>query len=330
LKPSLKRLRILLRKVKPKHAVVFCHHNADPDAVFSANLLVKLVRKLKPGIRCEIVAVEGLSSLSKLLIEKAPVKLAEAPKLEKANLLFLVDTSTVEQLGEWKTKVKSSGKPLIVVDHHTVHPETLRLASLLLVDPEASSACEVVYRLCKRAGVRISRREALGLMFGIIHETRGLRYASAETFKALAELAGLGVKPAEAFRAMSEPLSRSERIARIKAAGRAEIHELGEWLAAVSHVGSYQASAARALLALGFDLAIVGGEAEGEIRVSLRSVPQFCEETGVHLGRDVAMKVGSLFEGMGGGHASSAGINCKGKLEEVLTECLRLLKKLVL
>ncbi|MHC1564189.1 MAG: DHH family phosphoesterase, partial [Candidatus Hecatellaceae archaeon] len=230
MKPSLKRLRSLLRKAKPKHAIVFCHHNADPDAVFSASLLAKLIRKLKPGVRCEIVAVEGPSSLSKLLMEKAPVKLAEAPRLERADLLLLVDTSTVEQLGEWKLKVKSSGKPLIVVDHHTVHPETRKLASLLLVDPEASSACEVVYSLCKEAEVKISRREALGLMFGIIHETRGLRYASAGTFKTLAELAGLGVKPAEAFRAMSEPLSRSERIARIKAAGRAEIHELGEWL----------------------------------------------------------------------------------------------------
>jgi len=329
LKVGLKRLKILLKKIKPRYAVIFCHHNSDPDAVFSANLLAKLLKKLKPGIRCEIVAVEGPSSLSKLLMVKVPVRLMEAPKLERADLLVLADTSTVEQLGEWGPKVKASSKPLILVDHHMVHPETRRFASLLLVDSEARSACEVAYRLCKEAGVKISRRDALSLMFGIIHETRGLRYASAESFKILAELAGLGVKPEEAFKAMAEPLSRSERIARIKAAGRTETHELGEWLAAVSHVGSYQASAARALLALGFDLAIVGGEDKDEVRVSLRGTPYFCEKTGIHLGRDVAVKVGSLFQGMGGGHASSAGINCKGKLEEVLAECLRTIKMLL-
>ncbi|RLI27312.1 MAG: hypothetical protein DRO52_00535 [Candidatus Hecatellales archaeon] len=320
-------LRSFLAKLKPRRAIIFCHHNADPDALFSARLLAKLLRRLRPGIRCEILAVEGPSALSKLLLEKVPVRLAESPSLEKADLLVLADTSTVEQLGAWKLRVEASGKPLLLLDHHAIHPQTKRLASLLLVDSKACSACEVVYHLCKQAGVKISRRDALGLMFGIIHETRGLRYASPQTFQVLAELASLGVKPEEAFRALAEPPSRSEKIARIKAAGRAETYELGGWLVAVSHVSSFQASAARALLSLGYDLAIVGGEVEGEVRVSLRSTPQFQEETGIHLGRDVAMKVGSLFGGMGGGHASSAGINCGGRLEEVLAECLKIVKE---
>jgi len=326
---KLKPLQRLLEKVKPKRVLLFLHHNADPDALFSARVLAKLLRKIKPGLKVQIVAVEGPSALSRLLMDRVPVQLEESPKLEKAGAVFLVDTSTLEQLGEWKKPLEEAGKPLAIIDHHMVHPDTEKRASLLLVDPESRSTAEIVYRLCREAKLKLDRKDALGLLFALIHETRGFRYASAETFKVASELASLGARPEEAFQLSAEPPSRSEKIARIKAASRAELHEAGEWLIAVSHVGSFQASAARALLSLGFDLAIVGGEAEGEIRVSLRSTPAFQEKTGIHLGRDIAMKVGEKFGGMGGGHASSAGINCRGELEEVLNECLRLVKSLL-
>jgi nanoRNase/pAp phosphatase (c-di-AMP/oligoRNAs hydrolase) len=322
-------LKKYVKRSKCRKALIFCHHNADPDAVFSAHILCKLLRKIQPRLLCDIVAVEGASSLSRLLMATVPVKLKESPRLEDYNLLFMVDTSTTEQLGNWKSEIEKSDKPLILIDHHAVHPKTRKWAKLLIVDQKARSTCEILYKMCKEAGLKLNRKDLLGLLFGIIHETRGLRYASAETFQILADISKSGLKVEKAFQSMMEPMDKSEKIARIKAASRLQLYELGGWIIGVSKVGSYQASAARALISLGCDLAIVGGEAEGEVRVSLRSTPAFHEKTGIHLGENVAMKLGEKFSGMGGGHASSAGVNCKGSLEEVLFESLSIIKELL-
>ncbi|WP_309492547.1 DHH family phosphoesterase [Candidatus Hecatella orcuttiae] len=322
----LKVLKIFLRRKFFQRALILCHHNADPDALFASFVFSKLLRRLRPGLRADIFAVQGPSDMSKLLMKHVPVKLVDFPKLKEADLLVLVDTSTMGQLDEWGAKVERSGKPLILVDHHTVHPNTRKLASLMLVDGKAKSACEIVYRLCRQAGLRLSKKEALGLFFGIAYETKAFRYATAQTFRILAELVGKGIHVEKALAAMYKPMSRSERIARLKAAERLQIHKLNEWLLAVSNVNSHQASAARGLLTLGCHVAVVGGEKKGQVRVSLRSTPDFYEETGIHLGRDVAMMVGEVFSGTGGGHPTSAGVNCQGDLNQILFEAVKLIK----
>ena len=103
--------------------------------------------------------------------------------------------------------------------------------------------------------------------------------------------------------------------------------KIGDWLVALSHVGAYQASAARALVALGAHVAIVAGQRENKLQVSLRACSDFHEKTGIHLGRDIANPLGEYLHGMGGGHAVSAGANGVGNVEASLKRCVRLLKE---
>lgn len=323
---QLRALKTFLRKKPFRKALILCHHNADPDALFSSLVFLKLLRKLKPKLRCDVFAVQGPSDMSKLLLKHVPVKLTESPDLEEADFLVLIDTSTTGQLDEWGSRVEDSGKPVILLDHHAVHPSTKKLASLILVDGRAKSTCEIVYSLCRQAHLRLTRKEALGLFFGIAYETRVFRYATAQTFQTLTRLVRKGITVEEALSAMYKPMSRSERIARLKAATRLQIHKVGEWLLAVSNVNSHQASAARGLLTLGCHVAVVGGERKGQVRLSLRSTPEFHKQTGIHLGRDVAMWLGEGFSGRGGGHPASAGVNCQGNLAQILSEAVKLLK----
>jgi hypothetical protein len=123
------------------------------------------------------------------------------------------------------------------------------------------------------------------------------------------------------------PIDLSERLARLKAVGRAKIHRIGEWVVAMSEISAFQASAARALLDVGADVAIVGGVKDGELRISLRSTQVFFEKTGLHLGRDIAAAIGSEIEGAGGGHGMSAGVNGKGDLEACLGKSLWLIRE---
>ena len=319
-----------LLKAATKYGVLFCHHNADPDSIFSANVLRKVICKINPRVKCDVVAVQGPSSLSKRLMEKVNVKLCSNPRMDDADFLVLVDTSTTQQLDEWRSRVEGSGKPILVVDHHTIHPGMRKIASLMLVDTEVRSTCEIVYELCCRTKVNISRKDALGLFLGILYETKNLRYASTKTFQVVAELLKYGVKSEEAFQALVSPMSRSERIARIKAASRLKLLNVGNWLLVSTQVGSYEASVARALLGLGADVVVVSGEKKEKVRVSLRSTPQFFEKTGIHLGRDVAISLGEMLSGMGSGHPTAAGVNGFGKSQKASEEAIGILREMIL
>jgi len=118
----------------------------------------------------------------------------------------------------------------------------------------------------------------------------------------------------------------SERVARLKASRRTRLFRVGDWLIALSHVSAYQASAARALVELGAHVAAVAGEKNGSLEISLRSSLEFFKKTNVHLGKDVAKQLGEYLHGMGGGHATAAGVNGQGDVEIGLKRCLWLLK----
>jgi nanoRNase/pAp phosphatase (c-di-AMP/oligoRNAs hydrolase) len=102
---------------------------------------------------------------------------------------------------------------------------------------------------------------------------------------------------------------------------------MNNWLIAFSHVSAYQASAARAMIAVGAHVAVVAGQRGEKIQISMRSSRDFYEKTGVHLGRDIAKPLGEYLKGMGGGHSLAAGVNGVGDVEASLKRCMRLLKE---
>jgi nanoRNase/pAp phosphatase (c-di-AMP/oligoRNAs hydrolase) len=122
-------------------------------------------------------------------------------------------------------------------------------------------------------------------------------------------------------------MEHSERMARLRAANRATLLKMKDWLIALSNVSAYQASAARGLLTLGAHVAVVAGKKGDEIQVSFRAVQEFYDKTAIHVGRDLAKPLGDFLGGMGGGHAVSAGVNGPGDVNSCLKFCEKLLKK---
>lgn len=316
----------LLDERKAKLVVLLCHVNADPDAVSSAFAFSQLLKSLRPSLNVEIAAAQGPSRLSKSMLQALPAKLTANPNIESADLLVLLDTNTVQQLGAWGGRVTASKAALVVIDHHASHPETERLAALTVADEKASSTCEIVFRLFKEAGVELKQAEAKALFLGIAFDTRHFVLATSATFKAVADLIDIGVKAEEALSLLSLPMDPSERIARLKASRRSKLLKINEWLVSLSHVSAYQASAARAMIALGAHVAVVAGQRGEKIQISMRSSREFYEKTGVHLGRDIAKPLGEYLNGMGGGHSVSAGVNGVGDVEASLKRCVRFLK----
>jgi nanoRNase/pAp phosphatase (c-di-AMP/oligoRNAs hydrolase) len=310
-----------------RHVALLCHHNADPDAICSAYALSGLMKKRRPQIIVEIGAAQGVSRLSKHILQYLPIKVETEPNIERADLIVFLDTNTIQQLNNLAEKVKASKAPIIVIDHHAAHPETEKIAKLCITDENASSTCEIIYNFYKQTNTKIEEKEAKALFIGIAFDTRHFVLANSTTLKIIAELVETGLNAQEALTMLSLPMDFSERVARLKACRRAKLFKIGEWIIALSHVSAYQASAARAIIDLGAHVAVVAGQKNENLEISLRCVKEFYEKTGIHLGRDIAKPLGEFLHGMGGGHATAAGVNGVGELEAGLKRCLKLLKE---
>ncbi len=317
----------LLDEANARLVVLLCHHNADPDAIGAAYAFSSLLERLRPRLRIEVAAAEGPSRLSKHLMAAIPTKLTQNPRIEEADAVVLLDTNTIQQLDDWAKRVEAIESPIIVIDHHASHPETERLATLSIADENASSTCEIVYRFFMDMNVRFTKIEAKWLFLGIAFDTRHFILANSTTLKIVADLIDAGVNAQESLSLLSLPMEESERIARVKASRRVRLLKIGAWIIGFSHVSTYQASAARALISLGVHVAIVAGQRGGKLRVSFRGSSEFYRATGIHLGRELAKPLGKVLKGMGGGHAVSAGANGIGNLETCFKYSVKLLKQ---
>ncbi|MGD0158791.1 MAG: DHH family phosphoesterase [Candidatus Bathyarchaeia archaeon] len=317
----------LLDSVDAEFVVLLCHHNADPDAICSAYAFSSLLKQSRPQITVEIGAAHGISRLSKHLLSHLPVEVRTQPSVEKAQAIVLLDTNTVQQLDDLADTVRTSKAPIIVVDHHVVHPDTEGLAKISITDETASSTCEIVYDFYRQTGIKPGENEAKALFLGIAFDTRHFILANSSTLKSIVGLIDAGVNAQETLSLLSLPMDFSERVARLKACRRTKLFRVGEWIIALSHVSAYEASAARAMIELGAHVAAVAGERDGNLEISLRSSMDFYKKTDVHLGKDVAKPLGEYLHGMGGGHATAAGVNGKGDIELGLKRCLWLLKE---
>ncbi len=317
----------ILEDAKAQQVLLLCHHNSDPDAICSAYALQNLLKKVKPEITTEIGTGQGINRLAKNIVQNLPIKINLKPDVDKAQVIILLDTNTIQQLGDIVEKVAKTTSPIIVVDHHAVHPETKKLCKLCITNEDASSTCDIIYNFYREQDIRPDQNTAKALFLGMAFDTRHFVLANSATFKAISYLVDSGVNAQECLSMLSISMDFSERVARIKGCRRAKLLKLGDWIIALSHVSAYQASAARALTDLGAHMAAVAGQKGDSIEISLRCTREFSEKTGIHLGRDIAKPLGEHLKGMGGGHAMAAGVNGTGDIDGGLKWCLRLLKE---
>ena len=244
----------------------------------SAYAFAELLKRQRPNLEVEIGASQGVSRLSKHILENLPIQVTLYPNVTDVNAIVLLDTNTIQQLGPLIEKVKHSQAPLIVIDHHAAHPETQQTATLCITSEDASSTCEIVYNFYKETNTRPAIPEAKALFLGIAFDTRHFILANSTTFKNIAELVTAGVNAQETMPLLSMPMDFSERVARLKASRRARLFKTKEWIIALSHVSAYQASAARALIELGADVAAVAGQKNQTLEISL--LDHFCVDPG--------------------------------------------------
>ena len=307
--------------------LIIGHQNSDPDAVCSAYALSTFARRINRRIRSSFASPGGVSKLSNLILTSAvPLIVEDEPNLSEFKLIVTVDTNTLQQLGALREPVQSSGKPLIMIDHHAPHPENAKGATLVICDEKSTSTCEIILDMFTKMHLRPIRQVSQALLIGLLVETGHMSIATRKTYAAACKLIEAGANPETALGLARPVMEESERIARIKSAQRLRLERFDQWLIATSEVGSYHASAARGLIALGAHVAIVAGKRNDELTVSFRCTREFTEESGMHLGTDLASVIGKKMGGMGGGHATAAGANVKGDVNDALKLSINLVR----
>ena len=123
-------------------------------------------------------------------------------------LAFALDCGDQPRLGEEFNKVKSIGK-IINIDHHVSNSF---FGELNLVDPQASSAAEIIYDLIRVLPVPLTPAMAENIYTGLLTDTGSFHYSntSPKTFAVARACVLAGVDPWKVAEEVYEtqPLSR--------------------------------------------------------------------------------------------------------------------------
>ena len=303
--------------------LVLCHHNADPDAAASAIVLADVLKHL--GAQTTAGVSENLGLLSQSLLKAFGQKIAINPPLD-ADLVVLVDTSSLEHLGKLGEQLKQKAPKLVVIDHHRPVEAMKQLASFYFVQEEFASESELILQLVRELGVELTSEWAYLLLAGIISDTGHFRLAKDQTFEAVNSLIKAGGDYRRVLGALKLPEDPSKRVAMLKAAQRLELRRVHGRLVVLSELGSFEGDAASMLVRIGADVAVVGSEDKGKVRLCGRARQEIPKATGLHLG-ELMEELGKQFGGSGGGHAGAASMSGKGKLEEVKKYMFELLQQ---
>jgi len=306
---------------KFRHITIVCHPNADPDCIGSAYALLAFLRKRLPDRHAIILASEGISTVSEKLIDY--LQLRPATDLPEATDLYvLVDTSSIDQVPAVKRAVEDGGVPYAIVDHHVSDERTVGDAAFSLVK-ERSSTCEILFDALDKKS--LDKKALQSLLVGIIYDSRRFLILPDSTILTASRLIDLGAEADLALRILSSEHDPSERMAKLKGAARLRLYKAGEWLIAVTNVGSFEASVARSLTDLGADAALVVNEEGKNVRLSGRSTDSIYKKAGLNLAKDIMQPLAESFSGQGGGHPTAASANLKGSSGEVTSAAMGLI-----
>jgi len=302
--------------------LIVTHANADPDAVASALLLLHALGYL--GLKdVHLAFPEKPSRLSRKILAALDLRvnyLARPEPKSRYPAVAVVDATNGVQLSAFRG-VARRAETLLVVDHHVPPGDLLARARYAVVAKEPATVVLLV-RAIEGLGVKIEPPLATLALTGLLFDSRRFIHVTPLTLRAAAYLLECGGHYERALSLLEEEPTYSERVAKLKGALRSHLLKVGEYIVAVSEIGSFEASVARALVALGADVALVASERDGECRLAVRVSRSFLERTKLSAGKDIAAKIAGVLGGEGGGHDSAGSYKGRCRASDALRAAL--------
>lgn len=242
---------------------------------------------------------------------------------EYSNAVVL-DTANLERLGEWKSFIKKLN--IINIDHHHDNP---KFGDINYVNPNNSAVGEIIYIFSLLNNIKIDKRIGTAVALAVLADTGSLKYSNSDpdTFRLIADLKekGIDIVKVNRFLASFPSLEYLKLLA--KALANIKIDQLGKvaWLSLTKNeIERSKINIEQINNLVNYPRDIKGVEVgisfiekkKNYIDISFRS----------HKYLDVS-KVAQKFDG--GGHPRASGAKIKGKLDQVIIDVLKEVKKYV-
>ena len=173
--------------------LITCHKSPDGDAIGSSLGLADYLRHL--GKEPVVIVPDQYPDFLMWLpntekIIRYDKQRDKADLLFKiADLVFCLDYNAPSRVDEMEKALVSSPATRVLIDHH-LNPDVP--ADLIISEPEASSTCELVFRLVWQMGAfpNLTRQFAVPIYCGMMTDTGGFTYNSSrpEIFFIISEL----------------------------------------------------------------------------------------------------------------------------------------------
>jgi len=306
---------VLKQIAQRKRFLVTSHARPDGDAVGSALACCQILRLM--GKQAEVVLHDGVPRVYRSLPFANEVTQAEQVE-DGYDAVILLECDSVH-----RTRIEGLERFfLISIDHHL---SGRPFANVNWIDPKAVATAEMIYRLAREAGVRISPDIATCLYTAVLTDTGGFMFkgTTEQTFALARELVQAGADPARCARNIY--FAHSTAKMRLLGAALSNLQREGPlgWIwVTQAQMQEFGAREEDCEGLVNYVLSIQDVEVaaffrelpDGRFRVSLRSK-----------GQPNVAKVAERFGG--GGHECASGCAVDGPLAAATTQILSLLRR---
>ena len=309
-----KRFKDLIENAE--NIVISTHIFPDADGIGSQIALCLAMRSIGKNAICvnEEELLERYRYLDPLDVVISTDNYLSFYEKTKVDLFIVVDTNSIERIGETSKKIAVQATEILFIDHHPC-PKEVMLNHC--IDTTKAATGELAGDLIASIGVKLTTEMALPLYTAVLIDTSSFRYptVTGDTHRMIGSLMDTGVRPPHAY----NMIYGTKKITFMKLLGKvlANVHTTKDekiaWLTLTEdllekfHVDTEDTHAfINHLLVLdNIKVAIMFKEIGSQIKISLRSVGDI----------DVGLMARALG---GGGHDHSAATLIEGNLDEVI------------
>ena len=308
------------------------HENPDGDAIGSEYALCRHIKKC--GKEAEIITCENIPYKYSFIDEKKIIRIIEnedeLPEDLEKYVLIILDTNTPYNTGNIYNYLKDRIKDIFIIDHHENPDEDNAINNYNCIETDASSSCEIVYRIIKNNKINtdITEDMARAMYAGIVYDTGSFIYpkTSQMTLHIASELVKKGLKPNIIYSHMYESNSLSSLKLHSKVFSGIEFfhdHRTALQIMTKNILEKFNASYEDGDTIINIPLkcrdikvsVFFKENNKGVLRCSLRSKDNL----------DVASIARSFG---GGGHTTAAGFKCSEPLEIIMKKVLKEINKI--
>jgi phosphoesterase RecJ-like protein len=187
--------------------LITSHERLDGDALGSELALFHMLRGLGKEVT---IYNQDRTPENYLFLAGSDGIVSELPPLEPFEVAFILDCSALDRIGKESARVGSIPK-LVNIDHHVSNGG---FCDVRLIDSQASSTGELIFRLARDMGLAVTGEMATCLYTAILTDTGGFRYGNTRrgALLAAADLVAGGADPQR----ISENVYESDPPARIR------------------------------------------------------------------------------------------------------------------